>query len=169
MKHAAHHADGAGDTQGHCADALPFEAKRLDARVNDLRTLGARAKKLLEEGKDHDSYNNLVRNGYRRLRDTWELLVEDLLFCGTVKRFRRSVNTLKLRGVMIDDADIKPVYEGMTRCSNFTHEGGAEAPPPLPTPDEFIGDIEALGAAVNAITTKTKVVEQRRKEAGMSA
>jgi hypothetical protein len=70
---------------------------------------------------------------------------------------------------MIEDSDIKPVYEGMTRCSNFTHEGGAEAPPPLPTPQEFIGDIEALGAAVSAITTKTKVVEQRRKEAGMSA
>ena len=69
---------------------------------------------------------------------------------------RTSTACLKLRGVMIEDADIKPVYEGMTRCSNFTHEGGAEAPPPLPTPDEFIGDIEALGAAVNAITTVPK-------------
>jgi hypothetical protein len=62
--------------------------------VNDLRTLGARAKKVLEEDKDHESYNSLVRCGDRRMRDTLELLVEDLLFCGTVKRFRRSVNTL---------------------------------------------------------------------------
>ncbi|UUZ78673.1 hypothetical protein LP414_09535 [Polaromonas sp. P1(28)-13] len=128
-----------------------------------------RAKKVLEQEKNHDSYNNLVRGGYRRMRDTWELLVEDLLFAGTVKRFRRSVNTLKLRAVMVEDEDIKPVFEGMTRCSNFTHEGGAEAPPPLPLPDEFIADIEALGAAVSAISAKSKAVEQRRKDAGMSA
>jgi energy-coupling factor transporter ATP-binding protein EcfA2 len=169
VKHAERHVYAAGESKGHCAEALPFEAKKLDARVNDLRTLGARAKKALERDKDHDTYNNLVRNGYRRMRDTWELLVEDLLFAGAVKRFRRSVNTLKLRAVMVEDEDIKPVYEGMTRCSNFTHEGGAEAPPALPTPDEFIADIEALGAAVSAITTKTKAVDQRRKEAGMSA
>ena len=137
--------------------------------MNDLRALGARAKKVLEQDKDHDSYNTLVRNGYRRMRDTWELLVEDLLFAGAVKRFRRSVQTQKLRAVMVEDEDIKSVYDGMTRCSNFTHEGGAEAPPPLPTADEFMTDVEALGAAVSAIRTKTKAVDQRRKEAGMSA
>lgn len=168
VKHAERHVYAAGDTKGHCADALPFEAKKLDARVNDLRALSARAKKLLEQEKDHESYNNLVRNGYRRMRDTWELLIEDLLFAGTVKRFRRSVNTLRLRAVMVEDEDIKPVYEGMTRCSSFTHEGGSEAPPPLPAPDEFNADVEALGSALSAITAKTKAVEQRRKEAGMS-
>ena len=162
-KHAERHVFAAGDSKGHSRDTLPFEAKRLDARVNDLRTLGAKAKKVLEQGKDHDAYNDMVRQGYRRMRDTWELLVEDLLFNGVVKRFRRSVETRRLRAVEVDDADVKAVSDGMTRCSYFTHEGGAEAPPPLPAPAAFLVDIEHLGTTVATLMTRIKAVEQRRK------
>lgn len=168
-KHAERHVFAAGDSKGHCADALPFEAKKLEARVNELRAQAARAKKVLEQDQDYAAYNDIVRNGYRRMRDTWELLVEDLLFAGTVKRFRRSVETRKLRYVVVEDADVKAVYEGMTRCSNFTHEGGAEAPPVLPQPDEFIADVESLGAAVGAIKAREKAIEQRRVAAGIPA
>lgn len=168
-KHAERHVYSAGASKGHCANSLPFEAKKLDARVNDLRTLAMRAKKVLEQDHDHVAYNDMVRNGYRRMRDSWELLIEDLLFAGTVKRFRRSVDTRRLRYVAVEDADVKAVYEGMTRCSNFTHEGGAEAPPALPQPDEFIADVESLGVAVAAIKAREKTVEQRRAAAGITA
>lgn len=166
-KHAERHIYAAGDSKGHCCDALPFEAKRLDGRVNDLRALATRAKAELEQNKDHNEYNDLVRGGYRRARDTWELLVEDLLFAGTVKRFRRSVNTKMLRYVVVEDHDVKAIYEGMTRCSNFVHEGGAEAPIALPSADEFLADIEKLGAAVLTIKARKADVERRRKENGV--
>ncbi|UUZ77434.1 AAA family ATPase [Polaromonas sp. P1(28)-13] len=42
VRHAERHVYAAGDTKGHCSESLPFEAKKLDARVNDLRELGAR-------------------------------------------------------------------------------------------------------------------------------
>ncbi|CAN0622794.1 AAA domain-containing protein [Burkholderia multivorans] len=172
-KHGANHTErhvyAAGDQKGLCSDALPFEAKRLDARVNDLRTLANRAKKALEQDQDYATYNDMIRNGYRRMRDTWELLIEDLLFAGTVKRFRRSVETRKLRYVVVEDTDVKAVYEGMTRCSNFTHEGGAEAPPTLPQPDEFLADVESLATAVTTIKAREKSVEQRRAAAGITS
>jgi energy-coupling factor transporter ATP-binding protein EcfA2 len=168
VMHGERHVYAAGETKGHCSSTLPFEAKKLDARVNDLRALGARAKKTLEQEKDHDAYNDLARTCYRRMRDTWELLVEDQLFGGAVKRFRRAVNTLNLRRVSIEDEDVKSVYDGMTRCSYFTHEGGAEAPPALPTPDELIADIETLGNAVVAVKAKGDAAERRRTASGMS-
>jgi energy-coupling factor transporter ATP-binding protein EcfA2 len=160
------HVFAAGLKKGICGDGLPFEGKRLGARVNALREQGKLAKKVLEEEHNHDRYNDIVRNGYRRMRDTWELLIEEHLFAGTVKRFRRAIETSKLRYVSVDDAEVSAVYNGMTRCSSFTHEGGAEAPPALPEPLEFLADIEAIAAALEMIDMNKKVTEKRRVEAG---
>ncbi|WP_431051893.1 AAA family ATPase [Roseateles sp. L2-2] len=162
------HVFAAGSKKGICGDGLPFEGKRLSARVNELREQAKLAKKVLEEEHNHDRYNDIVRNGYRRMRDTWELLIEEHLFAGTVKRFRRSIETSKLRYVSVDDAEASAVYNGMTRCSNFTHEGGAEAPPALPEPHEFLADIEAIGAALQLIDNNKKATEKRRVDAGQA-
>jgi hypothetical protein len=162
------HVFAAGSKKGICGDGLPFEGKKLAGRVNELRDQAKRAKKALEEEHNHELYNDIVRNGYRRMRDTWELLIEEHLFAGTVKRFRRPIETSKLRYVSVSDAEAAAVYNGMTRCSNFTHEGGAEAPPALPEPDEFLADIEALGDALKLIDDNKKATEKRRVEAGLA-
>jgi hypothetical protein len=163
------HIFAAGPKKGLCGDGLPFEAKTLGARVNDLREQAKRAKKALEESGDHDLYNDIVRNGYRRMRDTWELLIEDHLFAGTVKRFKRSIETMKLRYVSVSDEEASAVYNGMSRCSYFTHEGGAEAPPALPGPEEFLADVEDLAAALKLIDDNKKLTEKRRSEEGLAA
>lgn len=162
------HVFSSGPKKGICGDGLPFEGKKLDARVNELREQVKRAKKVLEEEHNHEAYNNIVRNGYRRMRDTWELLIEEHLFAGTVKRFRRGIETQKLRYVSVDDAEAAAVYNGMTRCSNFTHEGGAEAPPALPEPDEFLADVEAIAATLKMIDENKKATEKRRVGAGLA-
>lgn len=169
VKHTERHIYSTSNSKGHSQESLPFEAKKLEARVNDLRTLAAKARKALEVEQDHDTYNDIVRQGYRRMRDTWELVVEDLLFNQSVKRFRRSVETQRLSSVLVDDTDVYAISQGMTRCSCFTHEGGAEAPPPLPTPDEFSVDIEILGNTVDRIKARLKAVDERRKKEGLPA
>lgn len=169
VAHADRHVFSAGAKKGICGDGLPFEGKKLNARINELREQAKRAQKTLEEEHNHELYNDIVRNGYRRMRDTWEQLIEEHLFAGTVKRFRRSIDTLKLRYVSVDDAEAGAVYNGMTRCSNFTHEGGAEAPPALPQPDEFLADIEELAATLKLIDDNKKATEKRRVEAGLAA
>jgi len=166
---ASRHIFAAGSRKGFCNDGLPFEAKTLSARVNDLREQAKRATTALEEKGDHDLYNEIVRNGYRKMRDTWELLIEDHLFAGAVKRFRRSIETMKLRYVSVSDEEASVVYNGMSRCSNFTHEGGAEAPPPLPSPDEFLVDVEELAAALKLIDNNKKLTEKRRQSQGLAA
>ena len=132
-----------------------------------MRELQGRAKKALEVDKDFDTYNSHVRNGYRMLRDSWEQLVEEHLFNGTVRRFQRPIQTLKLRAVRVDDAGAKAVYDGMTRVSNFVHEGGVEAPPALPQPREFLGDIETLATTYDSIAARNKVAEDERVALGI--
>jgi len=165
---ADRHVFSAGPKKGICADGLPFEGKKLSARVNELREQAQRARKVLEKEHNNERYNDIVRNGYRQMRDTWELLIEEHLFAGTVKRFRRSIETSRLRYVSVDDAEASAVFNGMTRCSNFTHEGGAEAPPALPEPDEFLADIETLAATLKMIDENKKLTERRREEAGLA-
>ena len=166
---AVRHVYAAGASKGQCKDTLPFEGQKVKTRIGILKELQAKAKKTLEQDKDFEQYNQLVRNGYRMLRDSWELLVEDHLFNGTVKRFHRPISTLRLRAVQVEDEHAKAVYDGMTRASSFTHEGGAEAPPPLPEPAEFLVDILALEKAFNAVIDSNKATEARREKLGVPA
>lgn len=169
VKFAHRHLAATQTRKGLCSDDLPFEGKKLKNRVADLRAFAARAKTLLETDGNVEGYNDAVRSGYRRLRDTWEQLVEDVLLQSTVRRYRVSVETTRLKSVSVDDSDASAVYNGMTRCSKFTHEGGAEAPPVLPEPVEFAADVEALAAYAKKLDDRAKETEARRKLAGLGA
>ncbi len=54
-------------------------------------------------------------------------------------------------------------------CSKFTHEGGAEVPPPLPEPAEFATDIKELAPYAKPVEERAKATEARRKLAGLGA
>lgn len=166
-KATARHVFAAGASKGKCDDKLPFEAQKVSARIPLLKDTHRLAKQALEGDGDYERYNELIRGGYRKLRDSWELLVEDNLFAGTVKRFRRPIQTLRLRSVRVEDADAKAVYEGLTRASYFVHEGGDEAPPTLPEPNEFLADVHALEVTLASVVANCKKAEEEREKAGM--
>lgn len=161
------HVFAAGKSKGHCKEELPFEGQNVKKRVNLLKELHGRAKAVIEDAQDIDAYNLLVRDGYRRLRDSWELLVEEQMFNGTVRRFHRPISTLKLRSVCVEDEHVKAVYDNVTRTSYFAHEGGAEAPPSLPEHHEFLEDVLKLEVALTAITNSNKAAELRRQAIGV--
>ena len=96
------------------------------------------------------------------MRDTWERLVEEDLFSGTVMRFRRSVETLRLKKVDFGDDEFIAVEEGMSRCSRFAHDTPVEAQDPVPTHEEFLADIEKLDGIAKSVKAKAKVTEERR-------
>ena len=125
----------AGNDKGIVADGLPHESGKIVARVNSLIELASRAKKLLEIEKKPEDSERITREGYRKLRDLWERLIEECLFGDVVRRFGNSINTRELRKVEVEDQDYVAIDQGMTKCSKYTHDGPTEAPPPLPQPD----------------------------------
>lgn len=167
VKFAHRYLTGTTKCKGLTSDDLPFESKKLKQRIHDLREIAKKAKHMLEVDRNFEGYNDLVRSSYRRLRDTWEQLVEDTLLQSTVRRYRVSVETSRLKSVSVDDTDASTVYNGMTRCSKFTHEGGTEAPPPLPEPDEFEADVEELAGYAKTVEDRAKATAERRKLAGL--
>jgi hypothetical protein len=152
----------AGANKGITAEGLPFEAGKLSARISSLVDQAIRAKKILENEKNVEEYERLVHDGYRKLRDTWERLIEEGLFGEAVRRFRNSIQTKRLKYAYVDDQDFQEIWEGMTRCSNYTHDAPLEAPPSTPTPDDFIRDVERLKTNHDRIVKRNKLIEERR-------
>jgi ABC-type lipoprotein export system ATPase subunit len=149
--------------KGVVAAGLPHEGGKIIARINALDTLATKAKKTLEEDNNPEQYELLVRDGYRKLRDAWERLIEECLFGDAVRRFRNSVQTTRLRLAEIEDQDVVAVDHGMTRCSMFTHDAPTEAPPILPQPGDFVTDIAHLRTTHARIEARMKITEERRK------
>ena len=161
-KYKARRILAAGASKGITAEGLPFEAGKLSARINSLVDQARRAKKALEQDKDIEEYEQLTRDGYRKLRDTWERLIEEGLFGETVRRFRNSIQTKLLKRAYIDNLDFQEVWDGMTRCTNYIHDAPMDAPPPIPQPDDFIADVARLKASHDRIVTRAKQVEEQR-------
>ncbi|MFM0126737.1 AAA family ATPase [Paraburkholderia sediminicola] len=152
----------AGSTKGVTARGLPFEAGKLSARINTLVAQAQQAKKVLEIDKDPERYEQMVREGYRRLRDCWERLIEESLFGDVIRRFRNSVQTKLLKRAYVENQDFQEVWEGMSRCSNFTHDAPLEAPPPLPSPTDFIADVGCIKQSFDRISARAIAVEKER-------
>jgi energy-coupling factor transporter ATP-binding protein EcfA2 len=130
---------------GTVVEDLPFQGKNTNARIGELRQIQQKAGRLWREN-NHAEYDPLVRDGYCRLRKTWERAIEEVLFNKTIERFRKSINTLSLRQVLIEPGDQEEVNRGMTKCSNFAHDNPLEAGTSVPPPEDFLADIEALHA-----------------------
>ena len=76
---------------------------------------------------------------------TWERGVEEVLLNEVVLRFRKGIETTRLKRVSVESEDITAITMGMSKCSNYTgHDGAYVANVPLPLPEEMTADINAL-------------------------
>ena len=75
-----------------------------------------------------------------------ERLIEKDLIANVVQRFRRSVptqNTIhELAKINSDDCQLLDDF--MTKYSKYEHSQPAEAPVPIPEPDEIEGDLKTI-------------------------
>jgi hypothetical protein len=141
---------------------LPFEGMNTGSRVRFLRNR-QQAIKTLYTSCDELEHRKQTAQAYLHLRIAWERAVEEVLFGSVVLRFRKGIETNRLAGVSIEDADYATVDQWMTKCSNYAHDqallGGTEAP----DPDELLTDINALDTWRKQIDARREQVRKRRK------
>ncbi len=140
---------------------LPFEGRSAPSRIKYLRNLHQEADKLYKT-EDMERYEGRIRFGYGRLRDSWERMVEEVLLGDVVQRFRRGIETQRLRQVSVDDSDVKTIHIGMAKCSQYVHDGAREAQIPVPSPDEFLRDVEVLDKYLTTIAKRAEGVRKAR-------
>ncbi|MBY0509224.1 MAG: AAA family ATPase [Rhodospirillaceae bacterium] len=143
------------DPSGPAWKGMPVK-KRLNVLMQDAAAVG----KL--QATDLSRYEYGVKNVYGRLRDAYEGAIEEVIFYGTLSRWRESVETKRLRCVDVPDALAIRFHEGMTKANTFSHDNSAGGSPATPNPAELLADIKFLQDLIDEFEKNHKVVEQRR-------
>lgn len=131
---------------GVAEETLPFHGANVSQRVGMLRNKHVECGRRYKAG-DMAGYQLLARDLYNDLRMAWERGVEEILLNEVVLRFRRGVETNRLKKVAVEPEDLTAITSGMGRCSTYTgHDGAMVANVAPPSLDEMAADIDALEA-----------------------
>jgi len=129
---------------GRATEGPPWLAMPVNKRIRKLRDELADARRVLKEGS-RQAYEQRATDIYRRLRQSWERAVEEILLYETVVRFGDAIQTKRLSKLTdILDSDVEVVTKEMTRCSDFLHDEAGPVHADVPEPDVIDGDINRL-------------------------
>jgi len=151
--------DAAGkvDAGGMVWKGLPV-AKRIGKIKNDFAPLP----KLLKTSPSEYEYQ--VKHLYGRLRDTYERVVEEVIFKDIVRRGTDVIQTQLLRYVTLSNALAIRFHEGMTRANTLSHDNPAADTVPVPTPDVFNADVANLEKLIEDLKTESLAAEAARPQ-----
>lgn len=141
---------------------LPFEAKSATKRIGALKAQHQLIEKLRNDGDEQEQRRQTVE-AYFQLRMAWERAVEEVLLREVTLRFRKSVETQRLIGVVVEDDDYQQVNAGMTKCSNYAHDKAQLGGVAVPEPDELLADIMALDKWRAQVVKRCEETTKKRK------
>ena len=145
------------------ADAdLPFEGMNTKARVGYLRNR-QQAIQTVHKSGDELEHRKQTADAYRQLRISWERAVEEILLRSVVLRFRKGIETQRLKEVVVDNDDYATIDSWMSKCSNYAHDQALLGGTDVPEPAELLADINALDEWRTKIEKRAGEVAKVRK------
>lgn len=143
-------------------DEIPWPTKDIKKRLLFLESILPNLKAKYEASDP--SYRDEARSFGVKLRETWERVIEEGVFKKVTIRFRRSIDTLRLREVSLNDEIWQDIHWGITRSSHWAHDEPETTGDPPPTPDELSGEINNIRVLMSKIKALSKETDKRRKE-----
>jgi energy-coupling factor transporter ATP-binding protein EcfA2 len=150
-----------GEKPGNASEEIPWKAAGVRESINALEQEWRRiskAWKSLEQNK----YEGCARVLYSRMRATWEKVIEEVAFVGSVHRFESHirVNPELLKVTVVDSADWKILLSAHKKCCDITeaHDNIGSCNAPVPNPDEIGADLETLQGWIKRIREKQKTL-----------
>lgn len=139
----------------------PWASMKVNSRLDAIqREINA----MRPSYRGEEAQRPIVRGLYTRIRETWERLIEEVLFAGVVERFRLEVRTMNLRAAQVGEDDREAIEAGMTRSSIYSgHDRARGAPPGLPTMAEIERDVATLSAYAKTIQDRKKGLDKAKK------
>ncbi len=147
---------------------LPFEGLSSSKRVGFIKTIHVEAVKAQKLGEE-EAHHELTVKAYYYLRLAWERAVEEVLLRNVVLRFRKGVETQRLSGVTVTDADYARVEAGMAKCSNYAHDKAQFGGVAVPDPDELMSDLVEFEAFIKEVNERSDKTSTSRKKGASAA
>jgi energy-coupling factor transporter ATP-binding protein EcfA2 len=146
----------------------PWQAKKVGQRLDAIQRKLPRLEQI--EQLSGEPYRAAIKDFYSDLRETWERLVEELLFDSTVCRYQREVKTQSLKGALVENGDYRKVFFGMKRASRLSgHDAAAGQQIELPTLEEIRSDFRELATYSHELSTRrNRLREERRSRTSAS-
>ena len=107
-------------------------------------------------------YEIAIKNLYGRLRDTYERLVEEYIFCDVIRRGVDRIETQKLRMVHLSDVLAVRFHEGMSKANTYSHDNPAAATVAVPDPNEFENDLASIENLIGDLKVESSNAEAAR-------
>lgn len=145
-----------GSDSGFCYSKAPWRGMNTSQRAQSLDEDLHSFKGLYES--DVDTYNQRTALLYCLLREAWEALIEQDLFCQIVTRGRNSVQTLRLSDLNVEPTDANIITLQMTKTSSwmFGHDKSKALSENRPAPKEVLEDIAHLRSFSKDIIARRK-------------
>ncbi len=152
-------ADGFGDIGG----GEPWDIKDVKSRLTYLENDLLPSIRKLEKEKDLN-YERQARAFGELLRETWERLVEEVIFAGVVTRFKPSIETNKLAGVIFDDSMWQEINRGMSLSSQWSHDKPLTTGEAPPSPAELAEEIKKIRTFQKEVVSNTQKIAKKRRQ-----
>lgn len=144
------------------AAGMPWKGLNVAKRIGRIKNDAAQLPKL--HTTSPADYEVAVKNLYGRLRDTYERVVEEIIFRDIVRRGTDIIQTQLLRYVCLSHALAIRFHEGMTRANTHSHDNPAADTVPVPAPGEFAKDIEDLELLIASLKADSDAAEAARPQ-----
>lgn len=150
-----------GDSAGKVdPSGISWKGLAVNKRIGIIRNEFAPIRKL--HSSNPSEYEMKVKNLYGRLRDSYERVVEECIFCDIIRRGVDKIETQKLRMVHLSDALAIRFNDGMTKANTYSHDNPASDTVPVPDPAEFDGDLAYIESLVKDLRTESANAELNR-------
>ena len=141
---------------------MVWKGLNVSKRIGHIKQKFAPLPKL--HGTSPSDYEFEVKGLYGRLRDTYERMVEEIIFSDIVRRGSDVISTQKLRYVTLPDDLAIRFHDGMTRANTHSHDNPASDTVAVPTPDEFEAHLQELEALISHFKKAKEGVEAARPQ-----
>jgi len=160
VNHLIHHLEWMSGSPGYVAEGLPWEhqsyKERLDKHEKMQRALA----------KNWPTYPNeeeraRMRHEYSLLRATIERAVQDVIFCGVIRRYQNYVRVTNLKYVVeLTKAECTEIVRLDEACSDVVnaHDPPSSKNAPVPDAQQLGKDIAALKAVIDGIKSRRNTV-----------
>lgn len=152
-----------GEKAGVIFNINPWHAQNTKERLVTIETDILNLERLNLEG---EIYNSNAGNIYGRLRETWERIVEEILFNEVITRFGQTISTQRLQGVYVDDSDYSLIYFEMAKCSKYMigHDKSLAVTDDRPNIKNIREDVKVSREFINMVNKRKTDLSKQRKD-----